>query len=110
MINNVTFTGVQKQIQQFMSDAAHEYMSTGKVFSPAERAVAEEISAQAAKSSEAVEVPFFNHRGDVNNNPTANVVAKLQDLEAAKSYARSHGVHIAEEAAEAVEAGLKANA
>lgn len=105
MVNNVTFTGVQKHVQDFMTAAAHEYMPTGKIFNKAEAKVAEEAAEAAAKvAAKAEEVPFFNHRG---NNIIDTTVAQLQDLEAAQSYARSHGVQIAEELAEST---LKTNA
>jgi hypothetical protein len=105
MINNVTFTGAQKQVQQFMTNAAHEFLPTGKIFDKAEIAAANE-AAKAAKAAadELAEVPFFNHRG---NNVVDDSVAKLQDAAAAKSYAKSHGIQVADEVEEAV---LKANA
>lgn len=94
MISNVTFTGVQKQIRTFMSEAAHEYMPVGKIFDKAEAAATEKLAKVSVKADEIVtEVPFFNHRGD---NVIDETVAKLHDLEAANSYARSHGVHITE--------------
>lgn len=94
MVNNVTFTGMQK----FMTAAAHEYLPVGKIFDKAEAKVAEKAAEEAAKlldNTSAAE--FFNHRG---NNVIDNAAAQLQDLAAAQSYARSHGVHIVEEAAE----------
>lgn len=104
MINSITFTGASKQVQQFMTAAAHEYLPAGKIFNKAEAEVAEEAAKAAAKAAnEAAEVPFFNHRGD---NVIDNTVAKLQDAEAAKSYAQSHGVQVEE----AVESTLKTNA
>lgn len=94
MVNNVTFTGVQKHVQEFMTAAAHEYMPTSKIFNKAEIEIAEEAAKLAAKAEE---VSFFNHRG---NNIVDATVAQLQDLEAARSYARSHGIQIAEDLAE----------
>ena len=41
---------------------------------------------------EGSEVPFFNHRSEDTINNAA--IAKLQDLEAAESYAKSHGVKV----------------
>ena len=101
MINNVTFTGVQK----FMTEAAHEYLPTGKIFNKTEieaaekaaKEVAANLSEEAKELAEvakkASEVPFFNHRG---NNIIDNSVAQLQDAAAAESYARSHGIEVAE--------------
>ena len=101
MINNVTFTGMQK----FMTAAAHEYLPTGKIFDNAEAKVVEKAAEEAAKLlNDTSAAEFFNHRG---NNVINTAAAELQDLEAARSYARSHGVHVAEEAAEST---LKANA
>lgn len=101
MINNVTFTGMQK----FMTAAAHEYLPTGKIFDNAEAKVVEKAAEEAAKLlNDTSAAEFFNHRG---NNVIDNAAAQLQDLAAAQSYARSHGVHVAEEVAEST---LKANA
>ena len=113
MINNVTFTGMQR----FMTAAAHEYLPTGKIFNKAELEAAEKASREAAENiseeakalaeaaKKAKEVEFFNHRG--NNIIDDELVAKLQGEAAAKSYARSHGVHVSEEAAEST---IKINA
>ena len=80
MINNVTFTGIQK----FMTEAAHEYLPAGKIFNKAEleaaekaaKAVTENLSEEAKALADAAkkakEVPFFNHRG---NNIIDNSVA-----------------------------------
>lgn len=101
MINNVTFTGMQR----FMTAAAHEYLPTGKIFNKAELEAAEKAAREAAENlseeakalaeaaKKAKEVEFFNHRG---NNIIDNSVAQLQDAAAAESYARSHGIEVAE--------------
>lgn len=104
MVNNVTFTGVQKTIQSFMTDEAHKFIPAGKIFNKAEVAAAAEAAKAAKAADEVAEVPFFNHRG---NNIIDDSVAKLQDEAAAKSYAKSHGVHVPEEAAEST---IKINA
>ena len=104
MVNNVTFTGVQKTIQSFMTDEAHKFVPAGKIFDKAEIAAATEAVKAAKAADEIADVPFFNHRG---NNIIDDSVAQLQDLAAAQSYARSHGVHIVEEAAEST---IKINA
>ena len=114
MINNVTFTGMQR----FMTAAAHEYLPIGKIFNKAELEAAEKASREAAENiseeakalaeaaKKAKEVEFFNHRGN-NNIIDDDLVAKLQGEAAAKSYARSHGVQVSEEAAEST---IKINA
>lgn len=104
MVNNVAFTGVQKTIQSFMTDEAHKFIPAGKIFDKAEIAAATEAVKAAKAADEVAEVPFFNHRG---NNIIDDSVAKLQDEAAAKSYAKSHGVHVPEEAAEST---IKINA
>ena len=104
MVNNVAFTGVQKTIQSFMTDEAHKFIPAGKIFDKAEIAAATEAVKSAKAADEVAEVPFFNHRG---NNIIDDSVAKLQDEAAAKSYAKSHGVHVPEEAAEST---IKINA
>ena len=101
MINNVTFTGVNKQVQEFMTEAAHKYVPTSKIFNKAEVKATTEASENAAKALEkalqdASEAPFFNHRSNDLMNDTT--ISKLQDLEAAKSYAKSHGIELTEEA------------
>lgn len=95
MVNNVTFTGMQK----FMTAAAHEYLPTGKIFDKAEVKVAEKAAEEATKLLEDTSAAqFFNHRG---NNVIDTAAAKLQELEAAKSYVKSHGGQVAEDVAEA---------
>ena len=105
MVNNVAFTGVQKTIQSFMTDEAHKFIPAGKIFNKAEVAAAAEAAKAAKAADEVAEVPFFNHRG--NNIIDDELVAKLQGEAAAKSYAKSHGVHVPEEAAEST---IKINA
>lgn len=97
MINNVTFTGINKQLQEFMTAAAHEYIPAGKIFNKEEVKAATKASEEAAEAltkalKEGSEVPFFNHRSEDTINNAA--IAKLQDLEAAESYAKSHGVKV----------------
>ena len=109
MINNVTFTGgVHKQVQDFMTTAAHEYLPAGKIFNKSEVAFVEEAVKTAKAAAVADEVEFFNHRG---NNVIDETVTQLQDLAAARSYAQSHGVQVAEELTEEMaKKGLKTNA
>jgi hypothetical protein len=96
MINNVTFTGINKQVQEFMTDAAHKFTPAGKIFNKAEIEATTKASEEAAEAlakslKEANEVPFFNHRSDADVN-FEETIAKLQDKAAAESYAAAHGI------------------
>ena len=89
---------------EIKTERRKEIIASQRVIIEEEKAAKEAAKAAKAAADELAEVPFFNHRG---NNVVDDSVAKLQDAAAAKSYAKSHGIQVADEVEEAV---LKANA
>lgn len=90
MINKIAFTGVQKPVREFMTAAAHEFVPAGKIYSKSEREAAEMAQKSVKESIQDINAIYFNHRG--LNTPA--VAQEVTVLDAAKSYAASHGLPV----------------